>query len=350
MNELEHVPDRPVEPIVQLGHDIVVVGASAGGVPAVRSLLAGLPRDLHATLLIVIHMSSRSKVLPAILASAGPLPVEASQDGAPIQRGRVYIASPDHHLALNNGFLQVVRGPRENRSRPSIDVLFRSAAKQYGPRVIGILLTGLLDDGTAGLAAIKRAGGIAIVQNPDDAEFPDMPRNALDAVDVDYCLPLAEISGIITRLTMPAASVEAAARPKGRPMEEDKWQAGEPSYYACPECGGVLRENDAGNVVTFRCHVGHAFSTQALLESQDDGLENALWAAVRILEEKAHFYRRMAHRHGTGRTPKFAESLGRQANEAEQYAATIRQILSDGIADKSEEPPGEFRASEPTNS
>jgi two-component system chemotaxis response regulator CheB len=275
-----------------------------------------------------------------MLARAGKLPVVPARHGERIQTGQISLASPDHHLVLGNGIVQLVHGPRENRCRPAIDVLFRSAAQSHGPRVIGVLLTGLLDDGTAGLLAIKRAGGIAIVQDPSDALFGDMPRNALETVAVDYQLPLAEIPRVLSELSGTSVAVpKLTANP---PPKEQGMESQSHCYYSCPDCGGVLREIGTGDFVEFRCHVGHAFSTQALLEAQDDGLEYALWAAVRILEEKVNFYRRLARRHSGGRLPNFTQSVLQKADEAEKHAAAIRRILETGVAAKNDEPPGEM--------
>jgi two-component system chemotaxis response regulator CheB len=345
--------DRPPDAGGEPRRDIIVIGASAGGVEALQALVAGLPRNLPAAVCVVNHVSGRSPgVLDRILARAGRLPAELARHGAPITPGRIYVARPDHHLFLRDGVLQVTRGPRENRCRPAIDVLFRSAASTHGPRVIGVLLTGLLDDGTAGLRAVKAAGGMTIVQDPEDAPFGDMPRNALKAVAVDHCLPLAEIPAALVRLT--ATSALASVLPAWTETKEERMETkGEtavPSFYSCPECGGVLSEVDAGPMVTFRCHVGHAFSTQALLEGQDDGLEHSLWVAVRILEEQASFYRRLANKHGGGNMPQFVRANLEKADEAERHAVTIRQILESGAASKAEEPGVEMPSADPAKS
>jgi two-component system chemotaxis response regulator CheB len=313
--------------------DIIVIGASAGGVEALQALVPGLPAGFPAAVFVAVHVSPTAPgVLARILARAGRLPAVSARDGEPVTPGRIYVARPDFHLALEEGKVRVLHGPRENRVRPSIDVLFRSAATHYGRRVIGVLLTGLLDDGTVGLQAIQRAGGLTIVQDPEDALFADMPRNALQAVVADYTPRLAEIPALLTRLSRPMARTrEPLAAGEGQVeahMAENEGLKGSLSYYTCPECGGSLTETESGGVMLFRCHVGHAYAMQAMLESQADGLERALWVAARILEEQAAFSRRLASRHrGEKPMQSFTSMLERKAEEAEGHARTIRGIL-----------------------
>ena len=238
------------------GHDIVVVGTSAGGVEALRVLLRGLPADLPAAIFVVMHLAPHApSYLAEVLLKAGRLPAAVVDQPVRFRPGRVYVAPPDHHLILNRTHVRISRGPRENWHRPSVDVLFRSAAQSLGPRVVGIVLTGFLDDGSAGLAAIQNEGGVTIVQDPDDAPFPDMPLNALENVKVDYCLPLSEIPGTVVRLSELApghrngssASREAAienafaenAVMNGRKALD---KIGRPSTFTCPECQGPLWE------------------------------------------------------------------------------------------------------------
>ena len=193
------------------GHDIIVVGASAGGVEALQTLVRGLPADVPAAMFVVLHMSADApSMLPQILNRAGPLPVAAAVDNEPIAPGRVYVAVPDHHLLIERGRVCLVRGPKENRSRPAVDPLFRSAARAYGSRVIGVVLTGALDDGTSGLQAVKGRGGLAVVQDPAEALYTGMPRSAMEHVAVDYCMPLAEIPALLARLAVEPAPDESA--------------------------------------------------------------------------------------------------------------------------------------------
>lgn len=323
--------------------DIVTIGASAGGVEALMKIAKTLPADLPAAVFVVLHMPPDGfSILPSLLERAGALPASHPENGEPIRRGRIYVAPPDHHLMLHDGRIRVVHGPRENRYRPAVDPLMRSAAQFYGPRSIGVILSGSLDDGTAGLLALKRRGGIAIVQDPEDALFPGMPNSALSIVKVDYCLPLDEIGPSITRLVNESSDETEDAEMSSRDdridyenrsaevdnsaLEQDD-RPGVPSPFACPDCGGVLWELESGQMLRFRCRVGHAYSVESLLASQTDGLEAALWSALRALEEKASLTRRLADRatdqaqHGAAR--RFAE----QSMTAEEHAKAIRNVL-----------------------
>lgn len=316
--------------------DIIVVGASAGGVEALQELVAGLPVDLPAAVFVVLHMAPHSPgVLGEILDRAGPLPCAQAVDGDPIRPGRVYVARPDFHLLLKPQLVRVVQGPRENSSRPAIDPLFRSAALAYGQRVIGVVLTGLLDDGTAGLYSIKQQGGLAVIQDPLDAMFGDMPRNALEKVAVDYVLPLADIPAALARLTREEIGVEAHAVPDRLILEnqiaegvmEDFSTVGTPSIFSCPECGGVLQEIREGEPLRYRCQVGHAYTAKTLADGQAERLEEALWSALRMLEERANLDRRIAE---DARRRAITEIIGHfeaRALEAEQSAEVIREIL-----------------------
>lgn len=316
--------------------DIIVIGASAGGVEALQELVAGLPGDLPAAMFVVLHMAAHSPgILADILDRAGPLPCAIPYDGEPVQRGRVYVARPDHHLLLKPELVRVVQGPKENRSRPAIDPLFRSASVAYGQRVIGVLLTGLLDDGTAGLYAIKQQGGLTVVQDPLDALFGDMPRNAIQKVAVDYVLGLADIPTILVRLTEEELDIEEYAVPERLVLEteiaegvmENSASVGTPSVFSCPECGGVLQEIREGEPLRFRCQVGHAYTAKALADGQTDRLEDALWSALRMLEERAHLDRRIAE---DARRRAINEIIGHfeaRALEAERNAEVIREAL-----------------------
>src|SRR4051812_19843881 len=279
--------------------DIIVIGASSGGIDALKELFAALPRDLKASVFVVLHVAPYSLgILPEILERAGSMPASNAKDMEPIEPGRVYVAPPDFHLLVEpSGYVRVTRGPRENRFRPAVDPLFRSAAHAFGPRVVGVILTGWLDDGTAGLWAVKERGGTAVVQHPDDSYAPAMPLNAIKHVEVDHILPLNEIAPLLVRLTE-APAVEEGARPVSEEMEievkiarEDnaldsgilKW--GEPSFYACPECHGVLLQLKEGDNLRFRCHTGHAYSVDSLLAEFTEKTEESLWSAIRALEE-----------------------------------------------------------------
>ena len=227
--------------------DIIVVGASAGGIEAVRTLIGALPADLSASLFIVVHTSPEAPgMLADIFNRSGKLPATHATDGERIQKGRIYVAPPDRHLLVEPNRVRVTRGPKENRFRPAVDPLFRSAAQTYGPRVAGIILTGYMDDGTAGLWTVKQLGGTAIVQDPADALVPFMPLNAMTHVKVDYCLPLEEIASLLVRLTTEAieeegvyqvpeeVEIEVNIAKEQKALDAGVLRLGEPSNYACP--------------------------------------------------------------------------------------------------------------------
>src|SRR4051812_28114126 len=260
------------------GHDIIVVGASAGGMEALAEVARGLPADLPAAVFVVWHLAPGSLgVLPRVLGEAGPLPAANAADGEEVRPGRVYVAPPDRHLVLEPGRVRVTRGPRENRFRPAVDPLFRSAALASGPRVVGVVLTGALDDGTAGLWAVKARGGVAVVQDPAEATFPWMPRSALAHVRVDHVLPLAHIPPLLARLARGGpAPAEGSPVPEQMGVEarialgDNALQAGvmglgPPSPYTCPECHGTLLQMKTGGLLRFRCHTGHAYTLSSLL-------------------------------------------------------------------------------------
>lgn len=328
------------------GHDIIVIGASAGGVEALTELVRGLPSDLPAAVFAVVHFSPyATSVLPKILSRAGSLPAAHPQDREPIQPGHIYVAPPNFHLLVARGFVRVVRGPKENNVRPAVDPLFRTAARSYGPRVVGVVLTGMLGDGAAGLWAVKARGGITVVQDPNDAVFPDMPRNAMAYVEVDHILALSGMASLLTRLVHEPVAEETVA-PVSDDMQqesdiaeidmaaiENEEKPGTPSVFGCPECGGVLRELQDGELLRFRCRVGHAYSADSLLEVQSNGLEDALWSALRALEENAALARRLgkkARQHNNSLT---AMNFEQRAQTAEHRAATIRQVLLKSEAD-----------------
>ena len=281
-------------------HDILVIGASAGGVEALSELVKGFPRDIPASIFVVIHLPAHStSVLPKILARNGILPSLNPSDGDRIQPGHIYVAPPDQHMLIKRGRIRVVHGPRENGSRPSIDPLFRTAARAYGKRVIGIVLSGVLDDGTAGLIAIKKQGGIAIVQDPSEAAYPAMPESAIAHNNVDHILRVSDMASVVERLVHTPVE-EEGEEPVSEEMEIESDIAeldmaalhggekpGTPSRFSCPDCNGVLWEIDDGDMVRFRCRVGHAYSPETLLAVQSDSVEAAIWAGLRALEENA---------------------------------------------------------------
>ncbi|WP_223641791.1 chemotaxis protein CheB [Corallococcus sp. EGB] len=323
-------------------HDIIVIGASMGGVEALRQLVGQLPGDLAASILLVLHIPARPRsYLPEILSRSGPLPAHHPRDGEPLEPGRIYVAPNDRHLLVEPGRVQVLNGPRENGHRPAVDPLFRSAASTYGPRVVGVVLTGALDCGTSGLMAVKKQGGLAVVQDPRDALCPDMPRSALELVAVDHCVPLAEMGALLTRL------VEAPVAPRSRkrsgrletevkavgvdiPSMEDPpspLEYAKPSAYGCPDCGGVLFELEEGGLLRFRCRTGHAYTAEALSGSQQDHLDGALWAALRALEERASLSRRMAAQARRRNHARSAVRFEERARTAEAQVKLLRQVV-----------------------
>src|SRR5436190_5682210 len=320
--------------------DIVVVGASAGGMGALEKLAAGLPAGLPAAVFVVWHLSPGVKsVLPALMSKAGPLPAEHPKDGDPIQPGRIYVAPNDHHLLLERGYVRVTRGPKENRFRPAVDPLFRSAAYIYGPRAVGVVLSGALDDGTAGLWAIKLRGGTAIVQVPADAMHRSMPLSALDNVAVDYKIPVADMGPLLARLVRDEAGPEplVAANEREKMEREVKiarevdsrieniMQFGELSPFTCPECHGVLSMFREGNIVRFRCHTGHALSSGTLLEAGTEQVERRLFDALRAPDETIMLLNRLGEQYaGVGNT-KAAEQCFNRARDAFERSRPIRE-------------------------
>lgn len=285
--------------------DIVVIGASAGGVSALQRLCASLPADFPAPIFVVQHLSpSARSMLPEILNRASPLPAMTPQDGDPIEPGMIYVGGPDLHMLLRDGKVLMRRGPFENRTRPAVNALFRSAAVAYGSRVIGVVLTGLLDDGTEGLIAIKAAGGTSVVQDPKEAEWPSMPQNALQRDHVDHVLPLDELGALLTRLVSEDAGpsvplpVEYAVEDRIAAqdfavMEPEIVTPGKASHIACPDCGGVLNQIVAEDEIRFRCQVGHAYTPLGLAEAQSDELERALGVAVRTHRDRMRLFTQM---------------------------------------------------------
>lgn len=322
--------------------DIVVIGGSAGGLDALRDIASRLPKDLPASVFVVLHSAPDSPgLLAQILDRAGPLPAAHAVDSERVERGRIYVAPPDRHLVLEPGVVCLSRGPKENRFRPAVDPLFRSAAGVYGPRAIGVILSGGLDDGAAGLLAIKRLGGTAIVQDPADAPAPSMPASALAAVGADYVLPATEIADAIVRLAASDAD-EKGGEPVPHELEiEIKIAKGEealgagvqrlgpPSSYACPACHGVLLQVAEDGLLRFRCHTGHAYSVESLLAEIEEAVEEALWNAVRAVDENLLYLRQiaahLAETHGGVVAARFLE----QAAAAERRAEAVRRNVVD---------------------
>ncbi|HEY0378496.1 MAG TPA: chemotaxis protein CheB [Pyrinomonadaceae bacterium] len=320
--------------------NIVVIGASVGGIEALRTIAGGLPAEFPASVFVVLHVAPYSPgILADILDRAGVLSAANAVDGERIQPGRIYVAPPDRHLVIEPNRVRLTRGPKENRFRPAVDPLFRSAAQVYGPRVVGVVLTGYLDDGTAGLWAVKQLGGTTVVQDPLDALAPSMPRSAMRQVSVDYCVPADEIAPLLVRLTGAAVEEEGAFEvPEEMEIEvriamEDKaldagvFKLGEPSNYACPECHGVLLQLKEEKRVRFRCHTGHAYSVDSLLSEITEGVEDSLWNAIRSIEESALLLRHMAEHLTESENGDTAEKFLARAQEAERRADLVRQTV-----------------------
>jgi two-component system, chemotaxis family, protein-glutamate methylesterase/glutaminase len=334
------------------GRDVVVVGASAGGVEALLHLVGGLPPDLPAALFVVLHLPADARSLLArILARAGPLPVATAVDGESIQRGRIYVARPNHHLLLERGRVRVLAGPHEHGLRPAVDPLFRSAARAYGRRVVGVVLSGTGDDGTAGLEVIKRHGGCAVVQTPADALAPGMPRHALARTTVDYCVAAGELPAILVALAQapirgPDGRVDDAQ--EGDQVRMTAYTAGsgdadgpgevlggpgtgkregQASGFTCPECHGSLWEVEDGDQVRFECRVDHRYSFESALAEQARTVEAAHRAALNVLEERGALLRKQGQRARDRGHEALAARFATQAQDADAHADTIRTSL-----------------------
>jgi two-component system chemotaxis response regulator CheB len=338
------------------GHDLILLGASAGGVEAVSAVVAGLPADLDAAVCVVIHLRpDASSRLPEILARVGVLPVVAARNGMDLQPGVVHVGVPDMHMLIeadeedDQGRVRLVRGPRENRTRPAVDPLFRSAALALGPRVIAVVLSGALDDGTAGLWAVKDRGGIAVAQDPDDAAVPSMPASAIAEVAVDHVAPAHDLGPLLARLAhQPVPAQPPPARQAADELEREvgisaideasharSERYGQPSRFTCPDCGGVLWELASEGPLRFRCEVGHAHSPATLAETQTEAAEAAMWSALRALEDKAELARRRSV--GANERGLRAQTALFTAEEqaAQQHAAAIRAVLRLGARTRS---------------
>lgn len=298
--------------------DIIVIGTSAGGVDALQTLVSSLPADLPAAVFVVLHLYPRSEsLLPEILTRVGRLPAVHPEDGDRIEKGRIFVAPPDHHLVLEQDHVHVTVGPKEQHQRPCINVTFRSAALAFGDRVVGVVLTGQLDDGTAGLWEIKRRGGIAIAQNPEEAAFPSMPLSAIRDVEVDYTVKLTEIAPLLTRLAMQESS-------QLKQNGEQKEMSPKVTDLTCPDCRGTIWEVPRGRFTEYRCRVGHIFSPKSMLAEQFASQEKLLYGAIVSLEEGASLAERLADQMG----PEAGERLRQEARERKQQAEIVKQVLT----------------------
>jgi two-component system, chemotaxis family, protein-glutamate methylesterase/glutaminase len=319
-------------------HDIIVIGASAGGVEALREVFRDLPADFPAAIFVVMHRPSGTKgVLTRLLGAASRLPVVEAAHGAAIEKGRIHVAQPGTHLLIEPDGIRLGHGPRENMARPAVDPLFRSAALSFGPRVVGVVLSGDLNDGTSGLDAVKNCGGIAVVQDPGDALAPSMPRSALSQVTVDHCLPATELGALLAQLArLPAGEPPLApadlrlevaiAAGTGSSLDEIK-ALGKASPFTCPECSGVLSEMNGAVPLRFRCQIGHAHTARTLARSHSEATEEALRVALRIIQERTELVARLAREARAANRPQTASLHQARADDYRKYCETLRSAL-----------------------
>jgi two-component system, chemotaxis family, protein-glutamate methylesterase/glutaminase len=319
------------------GRDIIAIGTSAGGMEVLDELIGQLPTDLPASIFIVQHMAPHNTAV-ALLRRLGrhkAFACKLADHGEVFKPGRIYIARPDYHLLVKETTLLVTKGARENRYRPGIDPMFRSAAVTHGPRVIGVILTGMLDDGTAGMIAIKKCGGVTVVQDPKDAAYPDMPQSVLQNVKVDHCVPISEMGRLLEELTHAQArkrfqiprdiSTEAAIAERVLSDVAEVNGLGDQVPYNCPNCGGVLWEVDSPDVQRYRCHTGHSFTAASLLVSQSEKIEETLWISLRMFEERKNLLNNMAHRETSSQSK---SSYVQRAKETEVHIERVRAMLT----------------------
>jgi two-component system, chemotaxis family, protein-glutamate methylesterase/glutaminase len=318
--------------------DVLAIGTSAGGFEALRFLAGEFSHDFPASVVVVIHLSSQFRSeLDAILTQAGPLPASFAVDGEKLERGHIYIAPAERHLIVESGHLRLGSGPRENNARPALDPLFRSAALCCGPRTVGAVLTGTLGDGAAGLSALKQSGGITVVQDPDDAAFAEMPTTALIRSQPDHVVGLAGMPALFEKLARqpagqavpPSSSLEyevnIASGGRGSMKEMDR--IGRRSVLACPDCHGVMWEIDEGELVRYRCHVGHAYSAEIMSLALDENLKLAFGSALRALDERVALARKLEAQASTASRTRMAESWAAKAREFEEEARIIRDSI-----------------------
>ncbi|MBO0952944.1 chemotaxis protein CheB [Fibrella forsythiae] len=322
--------------------NIIVIGASAGGFEALQTLIANLPPDLEAAIFIVWHMAPSVRgMLPQVLSRLNTIPVALVQDGEPIRTNRIYVALPDQHLLVEEGRIRVTHGPKENHFRPAVDPLFRSAAYAYGNRVIGLILSGALDDGTAGLWTIKHLGGLALVQDPSEAQVPSMPNSAIQHVAIDYKGSLVELAARLTQLV--EQQIGPAAKPAMKDDEQLKQeiciaaddtaagllmaQFGSPSSFSCPECHGVLTKLTQETIIRYRCHTGHAYSASTLLAALTENVEDNLYKAIRGADESMMLLNQLGDHFAEANQPKLAALYFQKAGEAQARNALVRQAV-----------------------
>ncbi len=320
-----------METSAQRQFGIVVIGGSAGSLEALQQIVANFPDDIPAAVFVVTHIPSDTvSAMPHLLSRRGALFATHAIDRAPISPGKIIVCPPGHHLVIERDVMRVVTWAKENGYRPSIDVLFRSAAESYGKATCAVLLSGTLDDGVAGLRAVREAGGGTLVQDPADAAFPDMPRNAITANVADRALPAPALAeAIVSYVETAVVEGRGGLVPFAAP---DERRQGKPSVFTCPDCSGTLWEMEGKDYLRFRCRTGHAYSVNSMMAVQRDAVESSLWSAVRILQERGDLLRRLSHRAQARGDSISADRFQRQAQELTNDEIAIRNALSDVIA------------------
>jgi two-component system chemotaxis response regulator CheB len=330
-----------VNSVTNANHRVIVVGTSTGGLTTLKSLVSGLSADINATILIVQHIGRHKSLLPEILQRLTTLPVRFATDMEALGPGIILIAPPDRHLIVHQTHVRTMHTAKENFARPAVDPLFKSAAARHGNMVIGVVLSGDLDDGTVGLQAVKTCGGITIVQDPEEAIAPSMPRSAMEYIDVDYCLPANQIANLLVTLAGEESHVTATDIPEALLVEnlfsddrgsmDDLERVGTPSRFTCPEChGGLWKIHDSGPE-RYRCHTGHSYTSRYLMLAQSEGLEEALWSAVRALQEKQKLYEQFSATAGTAGKKVDAEEYARQAQHMVEQARILKNLLNENV-------------------
>ena len=318
---------------------IITIGASAGGLSAIGEIVSHLHKDINAAIFVVLHLSkaAMSDILLSRVQKNSPLPCKIAEDKEPIRQGQIYIAAPDTHLLVKEDKVLIGQGPPENRFRPSIDVLFRSAAVSHREKVIGIIVTGFLNDGTIGMQAIKHSGGYCLVQDPNEAEYPDMPLSVLESVEVDHVVPLRKMGeAILERINTaeikgisPPESVVAESKlsEKAATSIEEVSKLGDESAFSCPDCGGRLWSIKNGKLKHYRCHIGHAYSENDLLLRQGETTEATLWAAVRMMEERKLLVEKIAREHGDRGLYKISSHYSEQSKSLREHITRLKELL-----------------------
>ncbi|WP_018948255.1 chemotaxis protein CheB [Thioalkalivibrio sp. ALMg11] len=314
---------------------VIVIGASAGGMAALKKLAAQFPKDFPAPIFIVTHMSADTtgEALVKVLNESSSLACVQAHDQQTFESGTIYLAPSDQHMLVAKGKIRITKGARENRSRPAIDPLFRSAAVAYGNGVIGVILTGYLDDGTSGMMAIKRCGGVCIAQDPEDAAYPDMPQSVIANVGADHCLPIAGMGALLSdllRRELPERGevpedIMIEARIAERVLSDlpSVEALGDQVPYNCPDCGGVLWQIEEGDILRYRCHTGHAFTSSVLLTQQNERIEETLWVALRMFEERQNLLVTMSKNESKRAT----SSVSQRAKDSQVHIDRIRAML-----------------------